>query len=107
MSSAASHRLSAADNAQGGWEGPLGEHQRGGADALARFIEPGRGAFELSLAFCALSLAFPWLAVLAMAAAGRAWQRGTKRAWGAVLAAAWCFFLGIAVRQYLGLGIFP
>jgi hypothetical protein len=107
MNSATSRQLSAADNAQSGWEGTVGEHQSGRADALARFIEPGRRAFELSLAFCALSLAFPWLAVVAMAAAGRAWQRGTKRAWGAVLAAAWCFFLGIAVRQYLALGIFP
>ena len=95
MNSATSRQLSAADNAQSGWEGTVGEHQSGRADALARFIEPGRRAFEL------------WLAVVAMAAAGRAWQRGTKRAWGAVLAAAWCFFLGIAVRQYLGLGIFP
>lgn len=85
----------------------LSRHQRGGPDALARFIEPGRGAFELSLALCALSLAFPWLAAGAMAAAARAWQRGAKRAWLALLAAGWCCLLGLAVRQYLGLGIFP
>jgi hypothetical protein len=100
-------RLSGADDAQADWTRTSGEHWRHEGDVLARFIEPGRRAFELSLALCALSLAFPWLAVLAMAAAGRAWQQGTKRAWRTLLAAAWCFLLGTAVRQFLGLGIFP
>jgi hypothetical protein len=81
--------------------------RRGGADALARFVEPGRGAFELSLALCALSLAFPWVAVGALAAAARAWQRGSPRAWLALIAGAWCCLLGLAIRQYLGLGIVP
>ena len=76
-------------------------------DALARFVQPGRAAFELSLAFSALSLAFPWLAVGAMVAAARAWQRGADRAWLALLAAGWCCLLGLAVREYVGLGIFP
>jgi hypothetical protein len=87
--------------------GAPGEHQSGGADALDRFIEPGRRAFELSLAFCALSLLFPWLVFGAMTAAGRAWQRGSRRAWLAIVAAAWCCLLGLAVREYLGLGVFP
>ncbi len=77
------------------------------ADPLALFVQPGRGAFELSLAFCALSLAFPWLTVGAIAAAARSWRRGAKRAWLALLAACWCCLLGLAVREYLGFGIFP
>jgi hypothetical protein len=74
---------------------------------LARFIEPGRGAYELSLALCAVSLAFPWATPGAMASAARAWQQGSRRAWLAVIAAAWCCLLGLAVRQYLGFGVFP
>ncbi len=84
-----------------------GRYGRSRPDALARFIEPGRGVFEVSLALCALSLVFPWLAVGAMAAAGRALYRGNRRAWMALPVAAWCCFLGLAVREYVGLGIFP
>jgi hypothetical protein len=79
----------------------------GRADARARFVEPGRGAFELSLALCALSLAFPWVAIGAAAAAARAWQRGSPRAWLVLILAGWCCFLGLVIRQYLGFGMFP
>jgi hypothetical protein len=81
--------------------------RRSGADAIARFVESGRGVLELSIALCALSLAFPWVAVGAAAAAARAWQRGSPRAWLALIAAAWCCLLGLAIRQYLGVGIIP
>jgi hypothetical protein len=81
--------------------------RRDRADALARFVEPGRAAFELSLALCALSLVLPWLVVGAIVAAARSWRRGSARAWLALLAAAWCCLLGVVIRQYLGLGIFP
>ena len=74
---------------------------------LARFAEPGRPAYELSLAFCALSLVFPWLVVGAVASGARSWRRGSAQAWRALLAAAWCCLLGVALRQYVGLGIFP
>jgi len=74
---------------------------------LARFVEPGRAVFELSLALCALSLAFPWVAAGAVVAAARAWQRGSPRAWLALIASAWCCLLGLIIRQYLGVGIFP
>jgi hypothetical protein len=76
-------------------------------DALARFVEPGRAAFELSLALCALSLVFPWLALGAGMAAARAWQRGAPRAWAALAVAGWCCFLGLAIRAFLGFGVFP
>jgi hypothetical protein len=91
----------------GRWRRATTGRSDGRADAAARFAEPGRAAFELSLALCALSLAFPWLVVGAVAAAARAWQRRSPRAWRAVLAAAWCCLLGLVVRQYLGVGIFP
>jgi hypothetical protein len=80
---------------------------RSRTDALSRFIEPGRGAFELSLALCALSLAFPWVAAGAAAAAARAWQRGSPRAWLLLIVAAWCCLLGLVIRQYLGFGTVP
>jgi hypothetical protein len=76
-------------------------------DPLARFIEPGRGAFEVALALCALSLAFPWVAAGAAAAAVGAWHRGSPRAWLLLIVAAWCFLLGLVIRQYLGFGMFP
>ena len=77
------------------------------SDAAARFAEPGRAAFEFSLALSALSLAFPWLVIGSVAAAARAWQRRSPIAWRALLAAAWCCLLGLVIRQYLGFGIFP
>ena len=76
-------------------------------DARERFIEPGRGAFELSLALCGLSLVFPWLAAGAVLAAARAWWQASPRAWNAGVAAVWCALLGLAVRAYLGFGVFP
>jgi hypothetical protein len=79
----------------------------GRSDAAARFAEPGRAAFEFSLALSALSLAFPWLVIGSVAAAVRAWQRRSPIAWRALLAAAWCCLLGLVIRQYLGFGIFP
>ncbi len=79
----------------------------GRTDALARFVEPGRGAFELSLALCALSLVFPWVVIGAVAAAARAWQRGSPRAWLVFIVAAWCCLLGLVIRQYLGFGMLP
>ncbi len=100
-------RLSGADDAQADWTRTSGEHWRHEGDVLARFIEPGRRAFELSLALCALSLAFPWLAVLAMAAAGRAWQQGDQAGLAYTSGRRLVLFLGTAVRQFLGLGIFP
>lgn len=80
---------------------------RARTDALERFIEPGRGAFEVSLALCALALAFPWVAVGGAAAAALAWHRGSPRAWLVLVVAAWCCFLGLGIRQYLGFGMFP
>jgi hypothetical protein len=77
------------------------------ANALTRFIEPGRGAFEFSLALCALSMIFPWVALGAVGAAARSVRQGSRRAWLALAAAVWCFFVGLAVRAYLGVGIFP
>jgi hypothetical protein len=81
--------------------------RRSGSETLGRFIEPGRGAFELSLGLCALSLVFPWLAAGAASAAARAWLLGSPRGWIAFVAAVWCCLLGLAIRGYLGIGIFP
>jgi hypothetical protein len=76
-------------------------------DAWARYGEPGRAAFELSLALCALALVFPWVGVGAVLAAARSWQKGSRRAWRALLAALWCCILGLVIRGYLGVGVFP
>ena len=76
-------------------------------DALARFIEPGRGAYELSLAFCALSLVFPWVAVAALGTALLALHRGSRRAWALLPCSVWCCIVGLGIRQYIGFGIFP
>jgi hypothetical protein len=74
---------------------------------MARFVEPGRAAFELSLAISALSLLFPWLVVGALGSAARARQKGSRRAGRAAMAAIWCGVLGLLIRQYLGFGMFP
>jgi hypothetical protein len=78
-----------------------------GTDAPAKFIEPGRAAFELALALSALALVFPWVVIGALAAAIRARRQGSSRAGRAVVAALWCCLLGIVVRTYLGFGVFP
>lgn len=85
----------------------LGLRGRERVDALARFIEPGRGAFELSLALCALSLVFPWLAVGALGTAVLALHRGSRRAWALLPCCVWCCIVGLVIRQYIGFGIFP
>jgi len=86
---------------------PAGVRSAGRLDAIARFTEPGRAAFELSLAGCALSLAFPWLVVGSLGAALRAARRGSRRAWVLLPCCLWCCLLGLGVRQYLGMGLFP
>ncbi len=87
--------------------GALGGRRNDPTDAFARFIEPGRGAFELSLAFCALSLVFPWLAVGAAGTAVLALHRGSRRAWALFPCSLWCCVVGLGIRQYIGFGIFP
>ena len=76
-------------------------------DVMARFTEPGRSVFELSLALSALSLVFPWVVIGSIGAAVAARRRGSSRAGRAVIAALWCCLLGLAVRMYLGFGVFP
>jgi hypothetical protein len=76
-------------------------------DALARFIEPGRGAFELSLALCALSLVFPWLVVGALGTGVLALHRGSRRGWALLPCSVWCCVVGLGIRLYIGFGIFP
>jgi hypothetical protein len=85
----------------------VGARRSDPADALSRFIEPGRSAYELSLALCAMSLVFPWLAVGALGTAVLALHRGSRRGWALLPCSVWCCIVGLGIRQYIGFGIFP
>ena len=86
---------------------PVRRGKRASVDAMARFSAPGRAAFELSVALCALSLVFPWIAVVALAASLRALSQGSRSAWFVLPCSVWCCLLSLAIRQYLGFGVFP
>ena len=82
-----------------------------GTGALARMCwlgssSPAVASLRYPVSALRSLISVPRLAVGAMAAAGRALYRGNRRAWMALPVAAWCCFLGLAVREYVGLGTF-
>jgi hypothetical protein len=74
---------------------------------VARLVQPGRRWFEYSITLSALALVVPILAIGALVTSGVAIKAGCRRGWAALAAAVWCLLLGVAVRNFIGFGVFP
>jgi hypothetical protein len=68
---------------------------------------PGRASFEWAVLFATLALAFPESGLVGLFFAARSRRLGYAR-WGAVMAISiWCLVLGVGIRLFIHLPVFP
>lgn len=68
---------------------------------------PGRASYEWAILFAALALAFPESGLFGVIFAARSRRLGYDR-WKAVMAISiWCLILGVVIRLFIHLPVFP
>jgi hypothetical protein len=68
---------------------------------------PGRSSFDWAVFFAAAALLFPLSGLVAVVFADRSRRKGYAR-WKAALAVSiWCLLLGVVLRGFLNVGVFP
>ncbi len=68
---------------------------------------PGRSSFDWAVLFAALALAFPVSAVVGVLFADRSRRKGYGRWRSALAVSIWCAFVGIVLRGFVRMEVFP
>lgn len=68
---------------------------------------PGRSSFDWAVLFAALALVLPVSGVVGVFFADRSRRKGYGRWKSALAISIWCVVLGITVRGFLRVGVFP
>jgi succinate dehydrogenase hydrophobic anchor subunit len=78
-----------------------------GGDAFGTFTHPGRASFDWAVLFSAVAILAPVSGLIGVFFSLRSRQKGYARWRSALAAALWCAFLGVVVRLFLHMAVFP
>jgi len=68
---------------------------------------PGRSSFDWAILFATIALVFPVSCVIGVVFAERSRRKGYVRWKAAMAVTLWCGFLGVLLRGFLHIGVFP
>ncbi len=68
---------------------------------------PGRASFDWAVLCAAVALVFPVSGVVGVVCADQSRRKGYARWRSATIVSIWCAFVGIVLRGFVGMGVFP